>query len=1018
MKLLIVVILAVAWGEPVQPSVKLARPGFFEQIGRTYGSGVLRAGGSFLQNQHESGSGEDFPPQDDALGYSLTGGLQTGSTFENQGQAQLQPRFSSANLGQGQPLISSVNKGLLQKQMQDGFSSRNKGQNQLQVEFSFGEQGQDQFQTSVTPGIQGQDRSQDGFFPGSHPQGQHDQFQAGFFSGKQRQDQQGRLESGSSFETQKQEHLTPSLSTNLKQSQFQGILSSPNQGQDQSQNIFPHSTQGQTQFQTSSSSANQGRDQIQTSISSQTQGKNQLQTGFSSANQRQDQFQSTLFPQTNEQNPFQTDLSSDNQRQGEVQANFFINQEQDEFPIRSEDNLRQEQPLSHFSGTQGQDQLKTDSLPRNQDQRVLFSEQSHDQRQPKFTTDFSFRGREQTQGLPSFSPGRDHERLSTISSGRQEHDQYKSEISAERQEQSHIGSRVSLVRVGEIQPFSGTSLSRQGDSRFQGLGQSEITTGRQKQHQFQSVISVVKVGEKQTFLENTPTTQTRNRPQFDVSSGRQGRNQEQYDHSLENQRQDQASSDILLRAQGQRKNEAHPTSFLGKQEENQSQAPLRQKEISQVLPVAPLGLHRESRLLSDENQGHQFQSDAYPRNQGQNILQSPVSSGRLGLEQTPIGDRSFIRGENQLHSSGSSGIHGQGQTRQTSSGDPLLTRKQTQLQSFVSSERRGQEQPRQTPFTDFSLSRGQKPLESSGQGQVPSGVSFGGQGERRFQSPSSSANHRQNQLQSSFSSRNQEQFSSDAFPGNQNQDQFLSGVSSEDRVQNQITSEKQPSTLVGSGRQSLSQVGFSSRGQEQHGFTSGHQEQNLFVSGRHRQGQLTTSVSSGRPDQARFEHSLTNPGQKQFQYENRPRFEPSVTRNFGENIRLVPVEDGSSRFLGQFQEKEGFVGAANDMFEPLNLPPGVSLMLGKTDTSFQCTERPYGYYADVGHACNIFHVCYPALFTDGHIESYQYSFLCAEGSIFDQREMTCIKKSAAFPCQQADSFYFINEKFGRPEDEF
>ncbi|XP_076034932.1 uncharacterized protein LOC143021381 [Oratosquilla oratoria] len=108
----------------------------------------------------------------------------------------------------------------------------------------------------------------------------------------------------------------------------------------------------------------------------------------------------------------------------------------------------------------------------------------------------------------------------------------------------------------------------------------------------------------------------------------------------------------------------------------------------------------------------------------------------------------------------------------------------------------------------------------------------------------------------------------------------------------------------------------------------------------------------------------------------------------------------------------------NGEFEPLNLPSGASLLLGQIDTSFQCADRPYGYYADQGNACRVFHICNPYLFEDGRIETYQYSFLCGEGAIFDQRALTCAEQFAALPCQEAANFYFRNEKFGRTDEEF
>ncbi|XP_076035202.1 uncharacterized protein LOC143021512 [Oratosquilla oratoria] len=103
----------------------------------------------------------------------------------------------------------------------------------------------------------------------------------------------------------------------------------------------------------------------------------------------------------------------------------------------------------------------------------------------------------------------------------------------------------------------------------------------------------------------------------------------------------------------------------------------------------------------------------------------------------------------------------------------------------------------------------------------------------------------------------------------------------------------------------------------------------------------------------------------------------------------------------------------NGVFEPLNLPSGASLLMGNIDTSFACGDSPYGYYADERNDCRIFHICNPYLFEDGRVESVQYSFMCGEGAVFDQSQLTCVEQFAAIPCQESANFYSRNEEFGR-----
>jgi len=90
--------------------------------------------------------------------------------------------------------------------------------------------------------------------------------------------------------------------------------------------------------------------------------------------------------------------------------------------------------------------------------------------------------------------------------------------------------------------------------------------------------------------------------------------------------------------------------------------------------------------------------------------------------------------------------------------------------------------------------------------------------------------------------------------------------------------------------------------------------------------------------------------------------------------------------------------------------------LGSISTSFNCLDRPYGYYADQENSCRVFHICYPALFSNGAVETYQYSFMCGEGSQFDQKELTCVAELEAIPCNESSSFFFRNEQFGRTEE--
>ena len=60
------------------------------------------------------------------------------------------------------------------------------------------------------------------------------------------------------------------------------------------------------------------------------------------------------------------------------------------------------------------------------------------------------------------------------------------------------------------------------------------------------------------------------------------------------------------------------------------------------------------------------------------------------------------------------------------------------------------------------------------------------------------------------------------------------------------------------------------------------------------------------------------------------------------------------------------------------------MMNSITVDEFTCDARPYGYYADVANECQIFHICYPVTYADGEEEMFKWSFICPNGTIFDQ----------------------------------
>lgn len=100
------------------------------------------------------------------------------------------------------------------------------------------------------------------------------------------------------------------------------------------------------------------------------------------------------------------------------------------------------------------------------------------------------------------------------------------------------------------------------------------------------------------------------------------------------------------------------------------------------------------------------------------------------------------------------------------------------------------------------------------------------------------------------------------------------------------------------------------------------------------------------------------------------------------------------------------------------LPDGAELIVGSIKTSFSCDGLGYGYYADVDNNCQIFHICNPIEHADGTQEVEHYSFFCGNQTVFNQGSLTCANPEEAVPCNQASSFYDLNNRIGIPDQDF
>jgi len=74
-------------------------------------------------------------------------------------------------------------------------------------------------------------------------------------------------------------------------------------------------------------------------------------------------------------------------------------------------------------------------------------------------------------------------------------------------------------------------------------------------------------------------------------------------------------------------------------------------------------------------------------------------------------------------------------------------------------------------------------------------------------------------------------------------------------------------------------------------------------------------------------------------------------------------------------------------------------------STFDCKGRKFGYYADVGRNCTIYHLCNPVTLPDTPELVYQrISFLCLQNSTFDQMTLSCTR-TPQMACAVAPDYY-------------
>ncbi|CAD7004076.1 unnamed protein product [Ceratitis capitata] len=105
-----------------------------------------------------------------------------------------------------------------------------------------------------------------------------------------------------------------------------------------------------------------------------------------------------------------------------------------------------------------------------------------------------------------------------------------------------------------------------------------------------------------------------------------------------------------------------------------------------------------------------------------------------------------------------------------------------------------------------------------------------------------------------------------------------------------------------------------------------------------------------------------------------------------------------------------------EMPSTLTLPSNATSIRADITDSFSCDDKVYGYYADVENDCQIFHICLPVTYADGKENTFRWSFICPEETVFSQESFTCMRREdIAFSCEDSVNYYELNRNFGMTE---
>ncbi|XP_043067880.1 fibrous sheath CABYR-binding protein [Drosophila bipectinata] len=117
-------------------------------------------------------------------------------------------------------------------------------------------------------------------------------------------------------------------------------------------------------------------------------------------------------------------------------------------------------------------------------------------------------------------------------------------------------------------------------------------------------------------------------------------------------------------------------------------------------------------------------------------------------------------------------------------------------------------------------------------------------------------------------------------------------------------------------------------------------------------------------------------------------------------------------------EVESSAPAESASLGTLTLPSNATSIRADITDNFSCANKSYGYYADVENDCQIFHVCLPVTYADGRENTFRWSFICPEDTIFSQESFTCMRREdMTIECSDSSRYYELNGNFGGAVEE-